>query len=246
MARRRSVEVPRLFTFGGRVPAAVGLLLALMLAATVWGWMDRRLIDAVRLAPVGILRGQVWRLLAWPFFQENPFDLLFGGFMLWWLGQQLANVWSENRLFGRFFTYALGAGIGTTLIAVVWDPATAVGHAGVWPIVNALLIAWAMLYPDRQVNVWGVLPLTGKTLALLVAFGTVLYALSGGWPKGFAAFSPHFVALAIAWAQSRGFGAQRGWRQARAWWSEREQKRRSKHLKVIGRDGPDDRPRWMN
>ncbi len=57
MARRRTVELPRFFTFGGRIPAAVGLLLALMLAATVWGWMNRSLIDAARLAPVAILRG---------------------------------------------------------------------------------------------------------------------------------------------------------------------------------------------
>lgn len=246
MARRRTVELPRFFTFGGRIPAAVGLLLALMLVATVWGWMTRSLIDWARLAPVAILRGQVWRFVTWPFFQDDPFTLLFGGFMLWTLGQQLSYAWSEQRLLARFFGYTVGAALGTTLLAFVWEPASWVTHAGVWPVVNALLVAWAMLFPDRQVNIWGVLPLTGKMLALLVVGGTVLYALAGGWPRGFAAFSPHLIAIGIAWAQSRGFGGRRSLEQARQWWAERGFRRRAKRFKVVHKNGPGDRPRWMN
>ncbi len=245
-ARRRSFDLPRFFTFGDRVPAAVGMLLALMLFASVWGWMDRGLIDAGRLAPVPILRGQVWRLVTWPFLQDDPFTLLFGGFMLWWLGSQLSHVWSEQRFLFRFLVFALGAGLGTTLLAIVWDPASWVAHAGIWPVANALLVAWAMLFPDRQVNIWGVLPLTGRTLALLVVAGTALYAVAGGWPRGFASFTPHLLAIAIAWSQARGLGTRRGWSQARRWWSDREQRRRARRFKVVRKDGAGDRPRWMN
>lgn len=245
-ARRRSIELPSFFTFGGRVPPSVGLLLAVMLVASVLGWMNRALIEEARLAPVAIQRGQVWRLVTWPFFQDDPFTLLFGGFMLWWLGPQLSHVWSEQRFLWRFFVFTIGAGLGTTLLALVWDPASWVAHAGVWPVVNALLVAWAMLFPDRQVNIWGVLPLTGRTLAILVAAGTGLYAIAGGWPRGFAAFSPHLLAIAIAWAQARGVGPGRGLRQARRWWSDREQRRRAGRFKVVRKDGSGDGPRWMN
>ncbi len=245
-ARRRGFEVPRFFTFGGRVPAGVGMLVALMLAASVWGWMDRALLDAARLAPVAIRRGQVWRLVTWPFFQEDPFTLLFGGFMLWWVGQQLSLVWGERRFLLRFLLFTMGAAIGTTLLALAWDPASWVAHAGVWPVANALLVAWAMLFPDRQVNIWGVLPLTGKTLALLVAFGTLLYAIAGGWPRGVASFSPHMVAIAIAWANSGGIGAGRSWTNARRWLTDLEQRRRARRFKVVRKDGSGERPRWMN
>ncbi len=245
-ARRRGLALPRFFTFGGRVPAAVGMLLAIVLVATVLGWMDRALIDAARLAPMRILRGQVWRLVTWPFFQDDPFTLLFAGFMLWWLGQQLALVWGEQRFLGRFFVFALGAGVLTTVLALAWDPASWVAHAGMWPVVNALLVAWAMLFPDRQVNVWGVLPLTGRTLALLVAAGTVLYAIAGGWPRGFAPFSPHLFAIGVAWVLARGLGPRRAWTEARLWLLEREQRRKSRRFKVVRKDGQGDRPRWMN
>lgn len=241
MARRRG-DLQRFLTFGDRVPPSVGLVLSLMLAASVWGWLNRDMQGFAALAPVLILRGQLWRLVTWPFFQDDPFTLLFGGLMIYWLGQQLAYVWSERRFLLRFFGYAVFAGAATTLLSVVWEAAS-VPHIGIWPIANALIVSWAMLYPDRQVNIWGVLPVTGKTLALLVVGGTVLYAIGGR--LGIGAFTPHLFAIAFAWLLSR--GAMRGrWLDAKQWWSDREQKRRSKHLKVVKKDGSDDRPRWMN
>ncbi len=40
---------------------------------------------------------------------------------------------------------------------------------------------------------------------------------------------------------------QSPWRDAKQWWAVREQRRRTKHLKVVKRDGSSgDRPRWMN
>lgn len=239
---RRSPDFARIFTFGGRVPGSIGLLLVLMLGASILGWTNRGLLGAAMLMPVAILRGEIWRLVTWPFFQDDPLTLLFAGFMLWTLGQQLSYAWSERRFVVRFLGYTLGAGIVTTLLALFWENATAIAHVGAWPVINALLVAWAMLYPDRQVNLWGVLPLTGKTLAMLVAFGTVLYAIA----SGLAAFTPHLVAIAIAWIQARGIGGRRFGSQARQWWAERDMKRRAKHLKVVRKDGSDDRPRWLN
>jgi hypothetical protein len=92
MRSRRGGEMQRLFTFGGRVPPAIGLVLVLMLAASVWGWMDHALQRAAALWPAGIVGGQVWRLVSWPFFQDDPLTLLFGGIMIYWLGNQLAYV----------------------------------------------------------------------------------------------------------------------------------------------------------
>jgi hypothetical protein len=115
-----------------------------------------------------------------------------------------------------------------------------------WPVVNALLFAWAMLYPDRQVNIWGILPLTGKTLAMLVVGATVLYGIAGGGVAGIGAFAPHLFAIGIAWVQGRSRARGRPLSdQARRWWAEREAKRKSKHLKVVRKDGAGDRP-WMN
>src|SRR5512146_1607384 len=117
---RRNLPLPGALTFGGRVPAVVGLILVLMLVASVWGWLERGLLPAVVFAPSAILRGQAWRLVTWVFFQDNPFTLLFGGFMLWTFGRDLSYAWGEGRLLARFFGYVLLPAVATTFLAMVW------------------------------------------------------------------------------------------------------------------------------
>ena len=138
------------FTFGGRIPSGLGLLLVLVLVATVAGWVTRSQGWAA-LVPGLVLRGQLWRLVSWAFVQSDPLTLLFGGFMLYSMGQQLSMVWSERRLVGAFLGLAAGATVITVLVALAWAPANQ-PHLGMWPVVNGLLISWAMLYPasDRQ------------------------------------------------------------------------------------------------
>lgn len=243
MARRG--DLASFFTFGGRVPATVGLLLALMLVTSVWASVEPGVAELAALAPVYVWRGEIWRVVTWPLAQTDVFSLLFVGFMLWTLGQQLSYAWSERRFVLRFLGYTAGAGLGTALLALVFDSAAS-PHIGAWPVVNALVVAWAMLFPDRQVNIWGILPVTGRTLALLVLGGTLLAIVMTGRLRGFGGFTPHLVAIGIAWVQARGFGRLRFGRQAREWWAERELRRRTRHLKVVKKDGPGDRPRWMN
>jgi membrane associated rhomboid family serine protease len=230
------------------VPAALGLVLALMLAMSVWGWLDRtRSFEMnVALSPEGVLHGELWRLVSWPFVQRDPLTLLFGGFMLYWLGQQLAYAWSERRFLSRFFGYAAFATVATTIVAWIWPPLRDLTHLGMWPVVNAFIVSWAMLYPDRQVNIWGVLPITGRTAAWLVLGGTILYGIAGGGLVGIAAFTPHLFAIAAAWVLATGVGVRRPWRDARAWLAEQSARRRARHLKVVKRNGEEDRPRWLN
>jgi membrane associated rhomboid family serine protease len=241
-ARRRPPDLGRPFTFGGRVPAAVGLVIAAMTVVTIASWLDRRLQLLLAFAPEGVVSGQLWRLFTWVFVQDSPLTLFFAGFMLWWLGQQLVFVWGERRFLVRFFGITLGAGVLATLVALVYPPAD-VAHIDAWPTVNALLLAWALMYPDRPLSWFGVVNMTAKMMAALVVFGTVLYAIAYGGPGRFAV---HFSALVLGWALSRG-SLGGFWRKARRNLEEREMRRRSKHLKVVRRrDGQDEPPRWMN
>lgn len=239
--RRRS-DLAGLFTFGGRVPATVGLFLSIVLVASVAAALNPALAAAAVLRPVAVERLQLWRLVTWVVVQPDPGTLVFGGFMLWWVGQQLSYAWSERRFALRVLGTTLFAGTATVLLGLVWPRASAVEHLGMWPLVNALVVAWAMLHPGAQVNVWGVLPVTGRTLALVVTGGTFLYAVYAG----VAEFAPHLAALGLAWAQARGAGGGRGLRGARRWWEERAARRRARHLKVVGKNGSGGRSEWLN
>ncbi|HET6410882.1 MAG TPA: rhomboid family intramembrane serine protease [Anaeromyxobacter sp.] len=245
---RRSSDLRRSLTFGGRMPAAVGLLLLLMVVATVASWILRN-SEWAELSPAAILQGQIWRIVSWAFVQGQPLTLLFGGLMLYSFGSQLAYDWGEARLLSTFLGLTAGAALITVAIAIVWPPFMAFGHLDMWPPVIGLLLMWSLRYPDQQLSFWGILPMTGRTMAILVVAGTVLYGLAAGGVAGLARFTPHFASIVIGWALSRGRLRLplRRWKLAwRDYLLERQLRRRSRHLKVVRKNGRDEPPRWMN
>ncbi|MEO5762846.1 MAG: hypothetical protein ABIR28_11105, partial [Vicinamibacteria bacterium] len=56
------------------------------------------------LSPALVVRGQVWRLLSWAFFELDGQGLVFGSLMLGFFGRDLAAYWGG----GRFLATCLG------------------------------------------------------------------------------------------------------------------------------------------
>jgi membrane associated rhomboid family serine protease len=239
--RRARFELPQFLTFGGRVPASIGLAIAVTVALTVYTWQNRAFAGLVALAPGNIASGEIWRLVTWPFVQGDPFGLLFVALTFWWLGPQLMWSWGERRFWLRLLAITVGAAVVPTLLALVW-PGAATAHVGAWPVINAMLVAWAMRSPDAQLNFFGVIPMTARMLAWGIVGGTVLYALFAG----VGAFLPHFTALAIAYAITQGISPGRLVGRAQESLRAQAQRRRARHLKVVKKDGKGGPPPWMN
>jgi membrane associated rhomboid family serine protease len=243
---------PRLsdgFTFGGRIPAAVGVMIAAMVVASVLSWFPttKGLAFYLPLSPAHVLSGELWRVVTWPLVQPHPLTLLFVGLMFWQFGAQLVFEWGERRFVARVLGITVGAGIATSLLAFVWPPAS-LPYAGAWPVALALLFAWGLLHSGAQLNWFGVLPMSGGTVAKVILFGTVIMGLFDGGVAGLGGYVPHLAGYGIAYLQisSRG-GPSRSWRHATRRWEAWRQQRRSRHLKVVRKkEGEDDRPRWMN
>jgi membrane associated rhomboid family serine protease len=239
--RRARFELPQFLTFGGRVPASIGLALAVTVVLTVYTWQNHAFAGLVALSPGNIASGELWRLFTWPFVQGDPFGLLFVALTFWWLGPQLMWGWGERRFWLRLLAITVGAAGVPTLLAFVWAGA-ATPHVGAWPLMNAMLVAWAMRSPDAQLNLFGVVPMSARMLAWGIAGGTVLYALFAG----VGAFLPHFTALGIAYAITQGLSPGRLIGRAQESLRAQAQRRRARHLKVVKKDGKGGPPPWVN
>lgn len=239
--RRRRFDARRIVTLGETVPAAVGGILVAMLLATVAAMLDHRLGAVLALDAGAILSGQLWRIVTWVFPQGDPLTLIFAGFVLHWLGRDLAHTWSERRFLQVYFGYAAWAAVVTTLASLVWAGA-GLPHVGAWPVVNALLVGWAFSRPGAQVNLFGIVPMTARVLGWIIVGGTVLFAISARGGAG--EYLPHLAALGLAFLLSEGLTPRRAWLEMRRRWAEARLRRRRSHLRPISRD--DDRPRWMN
>jgi hypothetical protein len=255
---RGGPDLQRFLTFGGQAPAAVGLLVGLMLLATVgataWPPLGELLeLRTARLDASGwLVLLEAWRLVTWPFY-EGPLPaslltLFFGGFMLLWLGRQLSYAWSERRFLRRFLAISVGSGLVTLL--VLGPTGLGLTFSGIWAPVNGLLFTWGLLFPGQRINWFGALEMRGATLAWVLAIGTPAWALLLGPPGAgligrLAAYLPHLAALGVAWVLLGG-GPGRLWTRGRSWLQRRRLARAKSRFQVIDPQGPGTPPRYWN
>jgi membrane associated rhomboid family serine protease len=224
-----------------RVPTVLAVLIGLTLAITILGAVGHRngfpLFAWTMLVPA--LAVQVWRLVTWVFIQPEALSLIFACLGLWWFGRDLLSIWGPRRFLAVFFGIAAGAGALTCALAAAVPQLRGVPFYGTWGILDALIIAWATAFPGRDLLLYFVLPLRGRTLVYATIGGTVLLALL----NGVTAYIPYFFAeaLMLAWLRLPQLRARMATGFAKT--------RRPTHLRSVdrwptGRD--DDKPRWYH
>ena len=120
-----------------------------------------------------ILRGQVWRLITFVVTPPNVsfvfiiFQLLF----LHFTGDMLQNHWGTLR-FNLFYLFGVVGSICAGMIT---------GYATSYYINLSIFLAVAILYPNMEVNIYGILPVKLKWLALLDVLFILPGLIQGGW-----------------------------------------------------------------
>jgi membrane associated rhomboid family serine protease len=196
-----------------------------------------------------LVEGEWWRLVTYPLVQGDPLGLLFGGLMIWFFGPALTYDWGERGFLWRQLVVTVGAGLVTLLLGALLG--VSFRYVGIWALVDGLIFSWALRYPHQQVMIYFVVPVTGRVLGLITLAVNALYllfALSGRGLVGLVEFTPPLAALGVAWVLERGplRLPLRRWRIGlRDWRLERQHRRRSKHLQVVGKDGARGK-QWLN
>src|SRR5947207_8412124 len=173
----------------------IAWLMALVLAMSAVGSLLERMgipvLSLSVLAPGRVWAGEVWRLLTWAPLELSPLGLVFGLLLLYFIGPDLLRRWGTRRFFVNFFAGAALVAALTCLIgAFVWPEVARIRYLGFWPMQEAMLIAWAALFPDRQILIFFALPVSGRNLIGLTIVITVVMAAMSCVPF----FVPHFVA----------------------------------------------------
>jgi len=228
---------------GTRVPRVVGLLVGLTLGLSILGAVGSRnglpLRHAGALIPDLVLGGEVWRVVTWVFFETEALPLVFGLLGLWWFGGDLSQTWGSRRFLGTYLGLTVATGVATSLLALVVPGFIQPAYAGPWPLVDALIIAWATHYPYRDLYVYFVLPLRGRNLIYATLGGTLLFGLLYGLPL----FVPHFIAQGMMLVYLRGLRnlLLRIW-PTRVW----TPPRRSSNLRAVEKNAREEPPRWLH
>jgi membrane associated rhomboid family serine protease len=227
---------------GGSLPFAGALVLGATLLASILGAQSAGIRGAGALVPALVVAGQLWRLVTWVFFEMDPLGLIFAGLAVFWFGKDLVRVWGPGRFLLTYLGLAAAAGAVTTALAFAWPELGGRAFWGAWPVVSALIIAWACVFPTRNILLYFVIPLSGRNLIYATLGGTLLFALLGG----LAGFVPHFAAQLLSLAAMRGRGPRELWTRLKFELAYRGWRRRSSRLREVPPPPRDETPRWYH
>ena len=120
-----------------------------------------------------ISRGQLWRLFTFVITppQESLLFIAMQLLFVFFTGNMLQNRWGTLR----FNLFYLGGMLGSLIAGLI------TGYATSYYINLSLLLAVAILYPMLQVNLYGILPIRMKWLALLEVILILPGLLGGSW-----------------------------------------------------------------
>lgn len=184
------------FGFGSGITPAVKVLLIANVAVFVLQLLAPRLTYHFALVPQAVWsRFHVWPLLTYMFLHANFMHILFNMFALWMFGCQI------ERLFGqaRFYRFYLLSGLAAGLTHVAFMPTSITPVIGASGATYAILLAFALYFPDRELFVFPFvfIPIKAKWLVIAVGAIALLGAISS--PGGGVAHLAHFGGMVFAY-----------------------------------------------
>jgi membrane associated rhomboid family serine protease len=153
------------------------------------------LVNFLGLSASGLLSGFVFQLVTYPFVETQLMTFIFNALIIWFIGSELEATMG-SKVYSRFLLLtAVSVGLIFALIATFFFYGTYTFSAplfGLTGINFALLIAYATLYPDRQLSLMMIFPMRARTFCFILA--------------GIEAYMAIFNSLTTAWAHLLAMG----------------------------------------
>jgi membrane associated rhomboid family serine protease len=235
---------PRPIVFGG--PLSNGVRTLLFVTVGIWVFQlvaqflaQARLERLFGLVPYDVTHHLfLWQLGTYLFLHGGFFHILFNMLALWMFGSELESLWGTRRFVRFYFITGVGAAICSTLVA----PNSTIPIIGASGAVYGILAAYGILFPDRILLLYFVIPIKAKYFVLILgalAFWSSLSATGGG-----VAHIAHLGGMLFGWlylrAQggtgSRGFRGFRLRNPLRGWRERRRREQLKKKFKVYYRN----------
>ncbi len=114
----------------------------------------------------------IWQPFTYLFLHGGIIHLLFNMFVLWMFGKDLENDWGFIPFIKYYFACGVGAAVVTSIFG--WGSFTPViGASGA---IYGLLLAYGLMYPNRLVYLYGILPI--KVKFMVIGLGVIAFFAS--------------------------------------------------------------------
>jgi membrane associated rhomboid family serine protease len=184
--------VSGMFTFGGQSTA-------------------RWFVETFYLMPLGY-GFRPWQLVTYMFLHGGFAHIFINMLMLWMFGMEIENTWGSRKFLFFYFATGLAAGLANLFIAPLFSaPGPTIGASG---SVYGVLVAFAMMFPDRYVYLYFLLPIRAKYLIAGFIGLEVYYGVSasGGNIAHIAHLGGALVGAIWVWMDNRGMIDRMFWK----------------------------------
>lgn len=190
------------------------------------------------LIPISTLHGMIWQLFTYSFLHVDVMHLVLNMMVLAFVGSDIEAVWGTRRFFVFYSFCILVAGIVYMLMQLVmWNPVyLSMPMMGASAGIYGLLLAYAILFPDREMLFMMIFPMKSKQFVMLLAGVEFLQALFSGQSglSAIAHLSGMGAGFLFLWLQAKGMRMdfKKG--------SGTPAKKRANHLKLVPTKPPKD------
>lgn len=131
-------------------------LLQTLTGLLLGGTAAYRLAQWLGLIPYAVTHGlRIWQPFTYIFLHAGIGHLLINMLILWMFGRELETIWGKRRFLNYFFLCGVGAGLIIIIVKTIpvffGYPASSVPTIGASGAIFGVLIANAVLFPDRQI-----------------------------------------------------------------------------------------------
>lgn len=192
------------------------------------------------LTPVLVIhRFFFYQLVTYLFLHGGWFHILFNLYALWIFGAELESAWRSKK----FLTYFFLTGIGAGLCCVLLEPSGEIPTVGCSGAIFALILAYGMLFPERIIYFYMVIPIKAKWFAVIM--GVIEFVASYSDAGSGVSHVAHLGGMLF------GFFYLRGWSLPYRWqlqYHEWQRARLRKKFEVYMRDQEkkEKHGRWVN
>src|SRR5579872_7023928 len=155
----------------GLPPGIRALLISNVAVFVITFFAGRRLagtLDLLMLRPSDVVtHGYLWQLATYMFLHQGIGHILFNMLALWMFGTEFERLWGTRRFLNFYFFCGVGAGMCVIVANYLFgnpDIAT-VGSSGA---IYGILLASAVMWPDRQMLFYFLIPLKMKYFVMII------------------------------------------------------------------------------
>jgi membrane associated rhomboid family serine protease len=110
----------------------------------------------------------LWQLATYMFLHGGLWHILMNMFILWMFGAELERTWGSREFLKFYLIAGIGAGLVSVILAALGLTFAHTAIIGASGAIYGILVAYAMLFPDRYVYIYFLIPVKVKYLVIFL------------------------------------------------------------------------------